>query len=81
MQNRFVLSFFFTIITGEQYGLSERSIKPNSIIDLTSSPTACIMLYGNGYYLTRTGVSVVNFISCSIRVVLSGFSENVPENS
>ena len=44
-------------------------------------PAACIMLYGSGYCLTRTGVSVVNFISCSIRVVLPGFSENVPENS
>ena len=81
MQNRFVLSFFFTIITGEQYRLSEHSITPNSIIDLTSSFTACIMLYGNGCCLTRTGVSVVNFISCSIRVVLPVFSENVPENS
>ena len=73
MQNRFVLSFFFTIITGEQYRLSECSIMPYSIIDLTSSPTACIMLNGNRYCLTRTDVYVVNLISCSIRVVLPGF--------
>ena len=73
--------FFFTIYIGEQYGLTERSMAPKSIIDLTSSPKVSSILNGNGYCLTRTGVSMVNFVSCSNKVFLSGLSENVSENS
>ena len=75
------LPFFFTITTGEQYGLPEHSTTPKSIIDLISSPTVSSILNGNGYCLICTGVCMVNLMSWSNKVVLPGLSENVSENS
>ena len=81
IQKRFELSVFLMTTTGEHYGLSKCSTKPKSIIDLTSSTTVSSILNGNGYCLTRTGVSVVNLMSWSNKVVLPGLSENVSDKS
>ena len=58
-QNLLLLSFFFTISTGEQYGLSEGSTISKPIISLISFFMVSIVLKGRGYCLSLTGVSTL----------------------